>query len=444
MTTNDFKSVYNAMSQTIGPSYIKSDTSGYSIDGIAPKIVISPSDTGQLCKIVNTAWEENIAITPWGGGTHINLGNTIKRLDVVINLTNLDRIIQHNPNDLTITVEAGIKISQLQNVLAQHGQFLAIDPPLPNQASIGGTLSAGVSGPLKWQFINPRDLVIGMKVVQPNGENTKSGGQVVKNVSGYDMARLHIGGLGTLGIISEISFKLTPTPPQNTTLIASFTSNKTCLNAALDIFHSQVVPLALTSFNENFIKHTSALDIEGQNFLAIKLGGRPRTVNRQVKDCEHLCKKHDAKTIESLNQPDATTVWRHLTDFGWNKTTQPFIYGRASLLPSKITETITYLEQTSGIKPTIISHPGYGTVLISWFVNPNEISDEKAIGIIHSARNTIRNAGGHIIIEHCPLTIKSGFDVWDDVGKSLSTMLKMKEQYDPKGILNPGRFVGGI
>ena len=329
-------------------------------------------------------------------------------------------------------------------MLAQHGQFLAIDPPLPNQASIGGTLSAGISGPLKWQFINPRDLVIGMKVVQPNGENTKSGGQVVKNVSGYDMARLHIGGLGTLGIISEISFKLSPIPPQTTTLLSSFTSNKTCLNAALDIFHSQVVPLALTSFDENFIKHTSVLDIEGRYFLAIKLGGRPKTVERQVNDCTHLCKKHNAEIIESLSQPDATTMWRHLTDFGWNKLTHPFIYGRASLLPSKITETITSLEQTSDIKPTIISHPGYGTVLISWFINPNEISDEKAIEIIHDARNTIRNNGGHIIIEHCSPTIKSEIDVWGDVGKSLSTMLKMKEQYDPKGILNPGRFVGGI
>ena len=127
-----------------------------------------------------------------------------------------------------------------------------------------------------------------------------------------------------------------------------------------------------------------------------------------------------------------------------DKTTHPFISGRVSLLPSKITETITYLEQTSDIKPTIISHPGYGTVLISWFINPNEISDEKAIEIIHDARNTIRNNGGHIIIEHCSPTIKSEIDVWGDVGKSLSTMLKMKEQYDPKGILNPGRFVGGI
>ena len=167
-------------------------------------------------------------------------------------------------------------------------------------------------------------------------------------------------------------------------------------------------------------------------------------MDRQVKDCENLCKKHNVKIIESLNQPDATTVWRHLADFGWNKPTHPFISGRASLVPSKITETITSLEQTNDIKPTIISHPGYGTVLISWFINPNEISNEKAIEIIHDARNTIRNNGGHIIIEHCPPTIKSEIDVWSDVGKSLSTMLKMKEQYDPKGILNPGRFVGGI
>ena len=242
----------------------------------------------------------------------------------------MNRVLQHNPGDLTLIVEAGITLEGLQRTLAQHGQFLALDPPLPHRASVGGTLATGVGGSLKWHYGHPRDLVIGMKVVQADGKITKSGGQVVKNVSGYDMAKLHIGGLGTLGIIAEVSFKLTPLPNNQATLVAAFETSHQSLEAGLSIFHSQIMPLALTSFHNTVNQHKQLLPLDGNHFLAVRLGGRPRTQQRQVRDYTSLCQERGATKVEKMDEATAEGFWRSVADFGWHEAEPPVMVGHAS------------------------------------------------------------------------------------------------------------------
>ena len=215
---------------------------------------------------------EGLAVAPRGGGTQLALGNHLERLDVVVDMSALNRVVQHNAADLTLAVEAGITLATLRETLAAEGQFLALDAPLPERATIGGTLAVGVSGPLKWQYGSARDLVIGMKVAQADGRITQSGGNVVKNVSGYDMARLHVGGLGTLGIITEISFKLTPMPRHETTLLAHFDSVSGCLSAALGIFNSGVMPIAMTAFNGNVGNRIGLEDGGGAAIMGLQCG----------------------------------------------------------------------------------------------------------------------------------------------------------------------------
>ena len=165
-------------------------------------------------------------------------------------MSRLDGVVEHSPGDLTTTVQAGLSVARLQDSLKEHGQFLAIDPPIPDRATLGGVLAVGASGPLKWQYGSPRDVVIGMKIVAAEGTVTKSGGQVVKNVSGYDMARLHVGGLGTLGIIAEVSVKLTPLPRHTRVrVVAEYDDARRCVEAGLGVFRSDVVPLAITTFD---------------------------------------------------------------------------------------------------------------------------------------------------------------------------------------------------
>ena len=183
------------------------------IDDIEPsKGAEKPVSLHQLSLLLKDADGGGLGIVPFGGGTRLNVGSIPQKYDIALDLSAFNQIVSHNPADLTCTVEAGITIGMLQKALAEHGQFLAVDAPLPHTATIGGTIASSALGYLRWQLGHPRDTIIGMEVLLANGTVTKSGGQVVKNVSGYDMARLHVGGLGTLGVISKVSFKLTPKP----------------------------------------------------------------------------------------------------------------------------------------------------------------------------------------------------------------------------------------
>ena len=324
------------MGRALGPDRLSDAVAEHRISDASPEVVVFPESIEELSLAMAEASECSLAAAPWGGGTRTELGNAIARLDVVADLTRLDRLIQHTPADLTCTVQAGIPLSGLKEVLAQQGQLLALDPPLPDRATIGGTLATGISGPMKHQFGNPRDLVIGMKVVQADGKVVKSGGQVVKNVSGYDMARLHIGGLGTLGIIAEVSFKLTPLPSGETTLVAAFDSHRGALDAGLSIMHSNMVPLALTSFDSEVNRRVGVLPASEEHFLAIRVGGRPRTLERMVADGSSLSREAGAKTVETLDDATAEALWRRIADFGWDDNPTPVMAGRATVLPSRL------------------------------------------------------------------------------------------------------------
>ena len=431
----------------VGTEDISPRPDRYSIDGLHPKVVVAPRGVQQLSQAMADAWEERLGVVPWGGGTRAQLGNVLRRLDVVVDTSHLNRIVQHNPEDLTVTVEAGIKMAELQGALVEHGQFLALDPPLPHLASVGGTLAVGASGLLKWRWGHPRDLVLGMKVVQADGEITRSGGQVVKNVSGYDMARLHVGGMGTLGIIAEVSFRLMPLPPHEAKVLAIFDSHERCVEAGLEVFHSHVMPLALATFDGYVNKRGKVIGRDGEFFLAIRLGGRPRTLERQVNECTSLCRQHGASNVEQLNQTDGGSVWRRVADFGWDDDTIPMVAVRATLLPTRVPEFVTIAERswhTARLRPAILADPGYGSVVINWFTDGEDPSDDDVGEMLTQARRHVHRLGGHLTIERCPTRVKSRFDVWDDVGESLATMRRLKEQYDPKGVLNPGRFLGGI
>ncbi len=355
--------------------------------------------------------------------------------------------MHHSPADLTATVEAGIPVADFQRQLAEQGQFLAIDPPLPDRATVGGTLAIGGGGPTKWQFGHPRDLVIGMKVVQADGSVVSSGGQVVKNVSGYDMARLHVGGLGTLGVIAEVSFKLTPLPRGEATLVAAFDSPRRCMAAGLAVFHSGVTPLALAAYDAAVDDRANVAPLKGHHLLAIRLGGRPLSLQRALRECRSLCHLGGATAVEALDEAEAAAAWRKLADFGWDEATAPLMSARASVRPTKLAETVEAIavgDDPAALRCATLCYVGYGTALIHWFADGPEPPAPEIAEVATRARKAVHALGGHMNIERCPLPVKAGLDVWDQVGEPIAIMRRLKEQYDPGNVLNPGRFVGGI
>ena len=423
------------------------EAADYEVDGAVPLAVVTPGDVEELSQVVASASRHGVALAPWGGGTRTDLGNRPERLDAVVDMSALDRVVAHNPADLTGTFEGGMCFSALQQALGEHGQFLAVDPPLPERATVGGTLAVGAGGALKWQYWAPRDLVIGMKVVQGDGTVTKSGGQVVKNVSGYDMTRLHVGGLGTLGIICEVSFKLTPRPRVQKTVLASYETTGDSIRAALDVFQGDVMPLALATFDREAGLRMGAAGSERGSALAIRLGGRPMTVERQVRECRSACDRHDPSAVDVLEEAESADLWRGIADFGWAGEVRPTVGMRASVAPSQalgLTEALELIGPDEGHGPAVVSHPAHGTVSASWSGEAGVPSTKGALDIVQRARAAAHAHGGRAVVEQCPLEVKVGIDVWDDVGDTLDIMRRMKEQYDPNRTLNPGRFAGGI
>ena len=452
----------------------------WAIDGVEPLEVVSPSSEDHLSRVVERANADHTAIFPRGGGTRIDLGGVPSRPGIVIDMTGIDRVVAHNYADLTATFQAGVTFREVSETLSQHGQFLAIDPPLPSGATVGGTLSAGVSGPLKWHFGHPRDTVIGMKVVQPDGQVTKSGGQVVKNVSGYDMSRLHIGGLGSLGIILEASFKLTPVPMYEKTIVATYSSIEDAQAAAIGIFNSHVMPLAMTAFDASTARRIRMEAEPSRWRLAVRLGGRSRTLDRQVDDITSICRQADARNLEPVEGRSTDQLWGSLRDFGWNTEDAPLLAIHVVSLPSNLSRIVSAVDRlhTPALQPSIVAQPAFGAVDIFWHTSSPSYSTEpthnrhsresgnpegtggegrplsiegegwgegEAVrSLISQLQTAVTEIGGSAVVQRCPPEVKRNIDVWGGDPTGIETMRSLKKQYDPNNIMNPGRFVGGI
>ena len=431
-----------SVAETLGAERLR-DGASYLIDGVEPAAAVAPESIDEVCKVLDAASRSGLAVSPLGGRTRLSLGNPPERYDLALDLSRLDRIVEHNPADLTATVEAGITLDGLRRSLDKHGQFLAMDAPRTDLATVGGTLAAGPIGPLRWQLGSPRDLVVGMKVVQANGRVTRSGGRVVKNVSGYDMARLHIGGLGTLGVIVEVSFKLTPLPQRQATLLAGFAGSRQALAAGAAIAGSGVTPLAMVAFDSAACSLRGFADTGHEYYLAVRLGGRPRTLRRQLDECRSLCGDRNAVSLETVDDTETPPLWSRIADFGWRDEDGLVATARASLLPSRLADFVESLD-ASPLARAVVVEPGYGSGLVHWFENGEEdIVGAVAAAVAH-ARSAAARSGGVLVVERRPPASGGTVDPWADVGESIAVMRRMKEQYDPGRVLNPGRFVGGI
>ena len=203
----------------------------YVIDGQAPDAVVQPQDRQQVAEVVRWAQQENVAVFPRGGGVHVSLGNPPGKRGVVLDLSQCNRILDFQPSDLTATVEAGVTLDALQQHVAGGGKFLPLESPLSNAATIGGILAANVTGPLRSSVGLPREWLIGIGVVNAQGLETKAGGKVVKNVTGYDLDKLYTGSLGTLGIIVEATFKLAPLATESGALMVVLPSMQAGVDA---------------------------------------------------------------------------------------------------------------------------------------------------------------------------------------------------------------------
>ncbi len=352
--------------------------------------IVEPQSEKEAAEILRCANEDGASVIPRGGGTKSDWGNPPRRTDVMLSTANLNRVIEHAWADLTVTVEAGCTIAELQRTLAQHGQRLAVDPLWPEKATVGGVLSTNDTGPLRFRYGGLRDLIIGVTLALADGTLARSGGKVVKNVAGYDLSKLVTGAFGTLGVITSATFRLHPLPKHIRTVTAAVPDLSAMQRLLGKILDAQIVPAAVQV-------RVGA----GTPQIDVLFEGTEEGIYAQVdrlREMTPLTENH-AEVFQRL-------------DAG----------AKISVLAARIAETLEGLD-------------GYAVV------------EATGIGWVQSAhlsqmREKIERMGGSLVLMR-PIT---GLDAWGNTagGDALPLMRAIKQRFDPRGILNPGVFVGGI
>lgn len=411
----------------------------FTIDGHKPQEVITPVSIDQLSETLRIANEQRRAVAPIGLGAFLHLGAPPRQYDVALSSQRLNHVVDYQPTDMTVTVEAGMPLAHLQRVLGEHGQWLPIDPPQPEHATIGGIIAANLSGPARLSQGTIRDALLGLKVVRADGTVIKGGGKVVKNVAGYDIPKLFCGSFGTLGMIVEATFKVLPRPEAQTVLALTFASAQQAMDLTLHMLGSELQPFFLEL--ANFSPLASSVMNQGYT-LVIGFAGITEEVSYQCNRVRELLAKDGTIADEwrSGYEPLLQTLQNFPT------TEAATLRCKMSVLPGVVSSMYGEVEAEAaarGLSVQLLAHAGNG-VIFCRFTAAENIPDEKMLSFVDWLRVLVKRLEGYVIIEDIDPALKARVDVWGHVGGTFPLMKRLKETFDPNGILNPGRFVGGI
>ena len=413
------------------------DLSAYSVDGITPASVEAPRNRAELAALLRRAAADKLAVFPRGGGTQAALGNPPDRVDLVIDLTRMYRVLDYQPADMTVTVESGISLDVLQEELATAGQYVPLEAPFPERATIGGLLSTGSTGPLAHAYGPPRDWLIGIGVAGADGVETKAGGKVVKNVTGYDLNKLYTGALGTLGIIVEATFKVAPLQPESGAVVSYFPSLEPAIEAGATLLNSPAAPMAyVASFPQPGRPiHRFTGMAAGIAFYS----GRAQASKRRAEETATVLEQAGATDVSLLDGIQAEGLRQWLINLAWDAEAPPALAVRIAAPRRSVAPLAAACLEIGGAE--LVADPGFGAMKLLWWDNPG---DESLLANIRQARDAARAHGGSAVVEQAPASLKGVIDVWGEEPDSIGIMRRIKEQFDPAGLLNPGRFLGRL
>ncbi len=414
---------------------------GDAVAGVAPRVVVEPETEEQVAAVLAFADRQGFTVLPRGGGTQAGMGLPPRSGDIVLSVARLRAIIEHAPHDQTVSVQAGLPLVDLQAALVCAHQWLALDPVVEEGATIGGLIATNASGARRLRYGGVRDQIIGIHVALADGTLAKGGGKVVKNVAGYDMPKLFTGSLGTLGVIVGATFRLYPLPAVSRTVVIAAPSPDALCDIAVKVIASTLVPTAIDLVQDG--------DSDGACLLAVRFeSGVGEAVAEQ---CEGLAVlagelRAGARTLASEEE---AAFWREVDGrLVLAAGTTPdapagaSILLKASVLPSEVAGWLGTLDRVArrrGLTARWRAHAGHG-IVYARLSGGDAAALSKAVA---EARAMAAERRGSVVVSDAPPAVARTIDVWGPIG-ALDVMRRLKEQFDPHVILNPGRFVGGI
>lgn len=406
------------------------------IDGHGPLLLTRPSSVGELREVVRRTTAAQEALYPVGGATMLEWGLPPTKPGIVVDLRELKSVIDYPARDMTITVQAGITIKELRDVLKREGQQLPVDVPLPERATLGGAIATNASGPRRFGYGTLRDYVIGISVMNDRGEEIKGGGRVVKNVAGYDLMKLYTGSFGTLGIITQVTLKVKPLAESVVVLACQ------CPNDAIAHVINEVLPRTVTRPTIISIANSEAgsrLTLNSTtSTLLIGFEEKAETVRWQVSQLNKELPEQVTKIASEFQGELAMGALHRWSDFPLAPpTTTTF---KVNLLPSKTGEFFKFADSLSP-KLALLAHAGNGIVFGHL---PRESTVEQAKEVLDRLRVVAVAGGGNLVVTRCPTAWKSVIPIWGQPTPDRVLMRAVKEKLDPGNVYNPGRFVDGI
>ncbi len=410
--------------------------------------VVYPATQAELSEVVACAHQNRWRILPCGKGTKLGWGDVARNIDFILSTERLNRLVEHAAGDLTVTVESGMKFSDLQAILAKAGQFLPLDSAYSRQATVGGIFATRDAGSLRHRYGGVRDVGLGVTFVRADGQRVKAGGRVVKNVAGYDLTKLLCGSFGTLGIISELTLRLYPLPEASQTVLLTGTA-ESIAQAAKMLTTANSTPTAFDLLSPQAI---ASLGRPRSLGLVIRFQSVQASVKQQVASLLKIADTLGLKG-ETLGETEEA-FWQEMQNLFWQPgASSERTLCRIGVLPAKAVATLTAIEAIAHqyelpIKSLI--HVGSGLGLISL---------AGAEPVLHKVLLAFRSLceqpqgqtpsgscgqRGFLTVLEAPVTLKQQLDVWGYTGNALELMQKIKQQFDPQNLLSPNRFVGNI
>lgn len=377
-----------------GPDRVRPAAAEDSVSGVDGRLVVSPRSTGEVSAIMGL---DGGPVIVRGNGTKLAWGAAPRSVEVVLDMSTMDQVVEYAPSDLIAIVQPGLPMRAFQQLLAEKGQRFALDDPT-GAGTVGGTVVANASGPRRFRFGSARDLVIGVTTVLADGTVAKAGGKVVKNVAGYDLMKLMIGSLGTLAVVTELAVRLHPLPPATAVVAVEVADPDAAQRAVLHTLQAQSAP---TAVELDWTEHR----------LYVLFEGSPDAVARRAGEC--------ADSLGGAVQPEFPP---HLERYPAG------ILVKSTFVPNGLSDVLSALEAFPGAR----IHGQAGTGVLYAGVDsstPDALSQLRAAVAAHGGSAVVLGA--------------ADLDVWGPVG-TVDLMRRVKAEFDPDNRLSPGRFVGGI